>query len=73
MTALNLSLSLGSNWGGVSPLSITAPTAYSYLTSASPYDFGGTITLADTEDAGEPIRLAGTSPQRLLRSPALPD
>jgi hypothetical protein len=38
--------------GGVSPLSITAPTAYSYLTSASPYDFGGTITLADTEDAG---------------------
>jgi hypothetical protein len=42
----------GQSGGNPTSLAITAPSFYSYLTSASPYDFGGTITLADTEDAG---------------------
>jgi hypothetical protein len=33
-------------------LSITAPGAYFYLTSASPYDIGSTLQVADSEDAG---------------------
>jgi hypothetical protein len=33
-------------------LSITAPSAYFYLTSASPYDIGSTLQVADSEDAG---------------------
>lgn len=35
-----------------SPLSITVPAAYFYLTSASPYDIGSTLVVADSEDAG---------------------
>jgi hypothetical protein len=35
-----------------SPLSITAPSAYSYLTSASPYGIGSTLQVADSEDVG---------------------
>lgn len=42
------------------PLSITAPSAFYYLTTASPYDIGTTISVADREDAGGDYTVAIT-------------
>jgi hypothetical protein len=43
---------LQSAFGESVSLSITAPGAYFYLTSASPYDIGSTLQVADVDDAG---------------------
>lgn len=50
--ALGIGLGLPFQMGAASPLSITAPSAYYYLTSASPYDIGSTLQVDDVEDAG---------------------
>jgi len=38
--------------GSVLTIRITAPTAYYYLTSASPYDVGSTLQISDSDDVG---------------------
>lgn len=37
---------------GGSPLHVNGPSAYLYLTSASPYDIGSTLTIDDSQDVG---------------------
>lgn len=46
--------------GARSELSITRPAAYYYLTSASPYDIGSTLSVADQEDVGGNYTIAIT-------------
>ena len=53
------------SWASISPLSLTSlsftiPAAYFYLTSASPYDIGSTLQIADSEDVGGDYTLAIT-------------
>lgn len=43
---------------GGSPLHINGPSAYYYLTSASPYDIGSTLTIDDSQDVGGNYTLA---------------